>query len=146
MDHLAAGHPMLPCGAYLPLHALAWRQPVPRHRPSHIYTAAPESHSQLQRGSNSESHKRAPCSSMLLTLYFRWEDFKPHIVVACSLFADVMREVGAPAPPPLPVAERQEIEKAGAALRRQRAAALTGAAAPFTAPLQVARVRNVFRV
>ena len=58
-----------------------------------------------------------------------------------SLFADVMREVGAPAPPPLPVAERQEIEKAGATLRRQRAAALTGAAAPFTAPLQVARVR-----
>lgn len=58
-----------------------------------------------------------------------------------SLFADVMREVGAPAPPPLPVAERQAIEKAGAALRRQRAAALTGAAAPFTAPLQVARVR-----
>jgi hypothetical protein len=56
-----------------------------------------------------------------------------------NLFADVMREVGAPAPPPLPVAERQEIEKAGAALRRQRAAALTGAAAPFTAPLQVAR-------
>ena len=52
-----------------------------------------------------------------------------------------MREVGAPAPPPLPVAERQDIEKAGAALRRQRAAALTGAAAPFTAPLQVARVR-----
>ncbi len=63
-----------------------------------------------------------------------------------SLFADVMREVGAPAPPPLPVAERQDIERAGAALRRQRAAALTGAAAPFTAPLQVARVRTGLRV
>lgn len=61
--------------------------------------------------------------------------------ILCSLFADVMREVGTPSPVPLPVAERQEIERAGAARRRNRAAVMTGAAAPCTAPLQVLTVR-----
>lgn len=60
-----------------------------------------------------------------------------------SLFADVMREAGCPAPLPLPVSERQDIEHAAPARRRQRAAAMTGAAAPCTAPAQVMQVSRI---
>lgn len=55
----------------------------------------------------------------------------------CRLFVDVLKEVGVAEPAPLSVPERDELQQAAAARRRSRAAKLTGAAAPCTAPAQL---------
>lgn len=66
---------------------------------------------------------------LFLLLQFRQSDLSD------SLFADTLREVGAPHLSPLPPDERAELTDAALALQRQRAAAVTGAASPCTAPL-----------
>jgi hypothetical protein len=68
---------------------------------------------------------------LFLLLQFRQGD------LTNGLFVDVLKEVGVAEPAPLSVPERDELQAAAAARRRARAAKLTGAAAPCTAPAQL---------